>query len=104
MPSAQGFVKSVAGGNKFTSVFIIDDIQYHFSGFICPAVLPFQSNEAMLEYNSIGQLTNQRDFDGKVGISNVVLTASNGARISGRLEMPISPASRVSGTGMWAQN
>lgn len=104
MPSAQGFIKGVAGGNKFTSTFIIDDIQYHFSGNLSPAVQEFQSNVATLEYPSVGALTTTRDFDGKIGTQDVQLTTQNGAKITGQLELPISPASRVSGTGVWSQN
>ncbi|KAM0233557.1 hypothetical protein ACHAP5_010355 [Fusarium lateritium] len=104
MPSALGFIKSVAGGDKITSTFIIDDIQYHFSGTLSPAVQPFQGNQATLEYDDVEQLTSSRDFDGKVGVQDTRLTLSNGATISASLEMPISQASRVSGTGVWAQN
>lgn len=104
MPSARGFAKSVAGGDKFTSTFVIDDIQYHFSGTLDPAVQGFHSNEATLEYSSEGQLTTSRDFDGKVGTMDFRFEVANGAKISGPLMMPISPASRVSGRGTWAQN
>ncbi|KAG8361638.1 hypothetical protein FVEN_g1069 [Fusarium venenatum] len=104
MPSAQGFIKSVAGGNKFASVFIIDDIQYHFQGQFNPAVQDFQSNDATLEYDSPDQLTTYRDLEGKVGTQDVSINLSNGARIRGNLDMPLSPASRVSGSGIWTQN
>lgn len=103
MPSAQGFVKGFAG-NKFIATFVIDDIQYHFSGSLNPAVQDFQSNEATLEYSSQGQLVSTRDFDGKVGTQDLTLNAANGPKISGPLNMPISPASRVSGSGTWSQN
>ncbi|KAM0229744.1 hypothetical protein ACHAPO_009818 [Fusarium lateritium] len=104
MPSAQGFIKSVAGGNKFMSVFIIDDTQYHFSGQFNPAVQQFESHSATLEYDSLDQLTSYRDLDGKVGTQDVSINLANGARISGNLNIPLSPASRVSGSGIWAQN
>ncbi|KAL2213186.1 hypothetical protein CC79DRAFT_1327054 [Sarocladium strictum] len=104
MPSASGFIKGIAGGSKFTATFLIDDIQYHFSGHLSPAVQQFQSNEATLEYTSLGQLVSTRDFEGKVGTQDVIFNAANGPKISGPLNMPISPASRVSGTGVWSQN
>ncbi|KAI1498193.1 hypothetical protein F5X99DRAFT_340329 [Biscogniauxia marginata] len=104
MPSASGFIKGVAGGNKFTSTFVIDDIQYHFSGNFNPAVQEFTCNEATLEYTTLGQLTTQRDWDGKIGTEDISLTIKNGPKISGPLNLPINPASRVSGTGTWAQN
>ncbi|KAI0191557.1 hypothetical protein EV127DRAFT_68065 [Xylaria flabelliformis] len=104
MPTASGFIKGVAGGNKFTSTFVIDDIQYHFSGNFNPAIQEFACQEATLEYANLGQLTTQRDFDGKVGTQTVSFTIKNGPTINGGLDMPINPASRVSGSGTWAQN
>ncbi|KAL6914726.1 hypothetical protein FSST1_012486 [Fusarium sambucinum] len=103
MPSAQGFIKSVAAGNKFMSVFIIDDIQYHFSGQLQPAVQSFQSNDATLEYNSIDELTTSRDFQGKVGPMDISINLSNGATIKGNLDMPLNQAALASGTGTWTQ-
>ncbi|KAF4987544.1 hypothetical protein FGRMN_10296 [Fusarium graminum] len=104
MSSAPGFIKSVGGGGKFTSTFIIDDIQYHFSGQFSPAVQPFESFEATVEYDSPGQLTSNRGFDGKVGTQDVQITLQNGAKITGQLNMPVSPASQVGGNGTWMQN
>ncbi|RYP76679.1 hypothetical protein DL771_001601 [Monosporascus sp. 5C6A] len=104
MPTANGFIKSVAGGNKFTATFVIDDIQYHFSGNFNPAVQEFTSNEATLTYDSVGQMTTQRDFEGKIGTETITLTVKNGPTINGPLNLPINPASRVSGSGTWAQN
>ncbi|KAM3429601.1 hypothetical protein MY4824_008177 [Beauveria thailandica] len=104
MPTANGFIKGVAGGNKFTSTFLIDDIQYHFSGNFNPAVQEFSSNEATLTYTTVGQLTTHRDFDGKVGTETISLSIKNGPTIDGPLVLPINPASRVSGSGTWAQN
>ncbi|KAK1701661.1 uncharacterized protein BDZ83DRAFT_595960 [Colletotrichum acutatum] len=99
-----GFIKAIAGGNKFTSTFIIDDIQYHFSGSFNPAVQDFTSNAATLEYESLGSLTSNRDFDGKVGTQTVTLEVANGPKLTGNLQLPTNPASRVSGTGTWSQN
>ncbi|KAI0862691.1 hypothetical protein F4860DRAFT_471472 [Xylaria cubensis] len=104
MPSAKGFIKEVAGGNKFTSTFVIDDIQYHFSGNFNPAVQPFTCEVATLEYAQLGDLTAQRDFDGKVGTETISINIKNGPTINGKLDLPITPASRVSGDGTWAQN
>jgi hypothetical protein len=104
MPVAQGFIRSVGGGSKFTSTFIVDDIQYHFSGNINPPVQEFSSFNARLEYTSPAQLTTQRPFDGKIGSTDTLFQVQNGPAISGPLDMPIHPASRVSGSGVWAQN
>ncbi|KAI3536399.1 hypothetical protein CTAM01_02606 [Colletotrichum tamarilloi] len=104
MPSARGYIKGVAGGSKFTSTFLIDDVQYHFSGTISPAVPDFTSNEATLEYESLGSLTSNRDFDGTVGTQSITLEVANGTKLTGQFDRPISPASSVSGTGTWSQN
>ncbi|KAM3445039.1 hypothetical protein NHJ13734_000908 [Beauveria thailandica] len=104
MTTANGFIKGVAGGTQFTSTFIIDDIQYHFSGNFNPAVQDFTSNEAILTYTSVGQLTTHRAFDGKIGTDTISLSIKNGPTIDGPLVLPINPASRVSGRGTWAQN
>ncbi|KAI1157493.1 hypothetical protein F5B18DRAFT_644874 [Nemania serpens] len=104
MPSASGFIKSVGGGSKFTATFLIDDIQYHFSGNFNPTVQDFTANEASLEYVNLGQLTTLRTIEGKVGTEDISISIKNGPKISGPLNMPINPASRISGTGTWAQN
>ncbi|KAM3480916.1 hypothetical protein MY8738_004767 [Beauveria namnaoensis] len=104
MSTASGFIKGVAGGNKFTSTFVIDDIQYHFSGSFNPSVQEFTSNEATLKYENLGQLTAQRAFDGKIGTETISLTVKNGPTIEGPLNLPIHPASRVAGNGHWTQN
>ncbi|KHN94783.1 uncharacterized protein MAM_07379 [Metarhizium album ARSEF 1941] len=104
MPVANGFIRTVAGGNKFTSTFIIDDTQYHFSGNFNPPVQEFMSNDARLEYESPEQLTTHQGFDGKIGTSDTLLSIQNGPSITGHLNMPISPASRVCGSGTWSQD
>ncbi|KAI0103620.1 hypothetical protein F4814DRAFT_432099 [Daldinia grandis] len=104
MPSANGFIKSVAGGSKFSATFVIDEVQYHYSGNFNPSVQAFESNEAVLEYGYEGQLTTQRQLEGKVGTQDIDIIIKNGPTIKGLLNMPINPATRVSGTGTWAQN
>lgn len=103
MPSAYGFIKGVAGGNKFTSTFVIDDIMYQFSGNLSPAVQEFQSDEATLEYSSLDALTTVEDFNGKVGTHSINFSINNGTRINGPLNLPMQPASRVAGSGTWVQ-
>lgn len=104
MPSAHGFVRSVQGGRKFTSTFVIDDIQYHFLGIFSPAIRDFSSFNATLTYTSLGQLTATRSFDGKVGTQDIEIRIGNGPEISGPLDAPIHPASRISGNGQWTHN
>ncbi|KAI2783763.1 hypothetical protein F4815DRAFT_442017 [Daldinia loculata] len=101
---SNGFIKSLAGGSKFTSTFVIDDIQYHFSGNINPSVQDFVCDRATLQYGSLGELTTQRQCEGKIGTQNIELTIKNGPTIKGPLNSPIDPATRVSGMGTWAQN
>ncbi|KAI1454746.1 hypothetical protein F4805DRAFT_302803 [Annulohypoxylon moriforme] len=101
MPTANGTVKSIPGGTKFASTFVIDGMQYHFSGNLNFSLPDFSSNEATVEYTDLGQLTTQRNFDGQIGPDKLSLNIINGPKIVGSLNMPIDTASRVSGNGMW---
>jgi hypothetical protein len=103
MPTAAGFVKATSGTKAIAS-FSIDDLQYTFSCNIEPNVQPFQSHSAMLTYSDMGDLTAARDWNGQVGSSKVKMNISNGPSIEGSLDMPVSPASVVVGTGVWIQN
>ncbi|THH21463.1 hypothetical protein EW146_g106 [Bondarzewia mesenterica] len=104
MPTATGFIKTVSPGTKFTASFTIDDLLYTFAGSLSPSVQNFESNQVTLEYNSIGQLTTRRPFEGKIGKDDFNLTLGNGPKISGTLDTPIDPASTVSGSATWTQN
>jgi hypothetical protein len=100
MSTARGFIRSTSS-TKFTATFLIDDIQYTYTGTIANSVQTFSSTNATLTYSSTEQLTSLRAFSGKVGTQDVTFTAANGPKISGPLDMPISPASNVSGSGTW---
>ena len=104
MPTASGFIKTAASGSKFTASFVIDDILYSYAGDISPSVQDFNCTNAILTYTSVSQLTTSRPYTGKIGINDVTLTTNNGPTITGPLDMPIAPASTVSGTGTWHQN
>ncbi|GAP93233.1 hypothetical protein SAMD00023353_5900510 [Rosellinia necatrix] len=104
MPTADGFIRSLGGGNKFNATFIIDDIQYHFTGNFNPAVNQFTSTGATLDFADIGLLTTQHTFQGAVGPTTISINIQNGPTISAPLDAPISAASSVSGTGSWSQN
>ena len=104
MPTASGFIRSAASGTKFTASFNIDDILYTFAGSLTPSVQSFDCNNATLEYSSVAALTATRAFDGKFGTKDVRVSVANGPKITGPLDMPISPASTVSGNGSWTQN
>ncbi|KAF8154464.1 hypothetical protein B0H34DRAFT_716572 [Crassisporium funariophilum] len=103
MPSAEGFIKSTAGG-RFACTFLIDDLMYNFSGSFASSVPAFTSNTATLAYTTLNQLVSTRSFDGRVGPNNIKLTLANGPVIDGVLDMPISPGSTVSGSGVWTGN
>ncbi|KAF9203489.1 hypothetical protein BGZ49_006373 [Haplosporangium sp. Z 27] len=99
--TAHGFVRSEAGGSKFTSGFAIDNIGYHFTGHLIPAVQDFSSSVAELEYDSLEQLTSLRTFEGKLEGMEIFLRISNGPTISGSLDVPIHPELSVNGSGTW---
>ncbi|THH21464.1 hypothetical protein EW146_g107 [Bondarzewia mesenterica] len=104
MHTASGFIRSASSGTKFTASFTIDDLLYTFAGSLSPSVQSFESNNATLEYNSVGQLTTTRTFEGKIGTKAINISLGNGPKIEGPLDMPISPASTIDGSGTWTQN
>ncbi|PCD25108.1 hypothetical protein AU210_014220 [Fusarium oxysporum f. sp. radicis-cucumerinum] len=68
-----------------------------------PPTQPFQSNSATLEYNSVESLGGFQQFNGIIGSGNEVsFTFSDGTAIKGPLDIPVNPASQVSGTGSWS--
>lgn len=104
MPTAQGFIRTAFGtGSKFSSSFVVDGLNYTFSGTLSPAVQEFMCSNATLTYTSVSQLTASRSFGGRVGTTDVNLVLDNGPTIVGPLDMPISPASSLSGSGIWGQ-
>ncbi|KAF5310924.1 hypothetical protein D9619_007964 [Psilocybe cf. subviscida] len=103
MPSADGFIKSTAGG-RFAATFVIDEIMFNFSGSFASSVPAFTCNTATLNYPSLKSISSTRSFEGRVGPSKVTLNLANGPAISGVLDMPLSPGSTVSGSGVWTQN
>lgn len=104
MPTAEGFIKATSSGTKLVTTFIIDDIEYSYAGSVNSSLQGFVSSHATLTYSSLGQLTTTRDYEGKVGTSTVRLALANGPIIEGPLDIPIAPASTVSGNAVWTQN
>ncbi|KAF5596051.1 uncharacterized protein FSUBG_8961 [Fusarium subglutinans] len=103
MSSAPGFIKS-NGSGKFTAEFAIDDGVYILSGTVNPPTQPFQSNSATLEYSSVDNLQGPQQFTGIIGSRNEAsFTFSDGTAIKGPLDIPVNPASQVSGMGFWSQ-
>lgn len=77
---------------------------YNASGTFKSSVPEFESYTATVKYNDVGDLTSTRSFAGRVGQDDLVLTFDNGPVISGRLNMPIDPATTVSGSAVWTEN
>ncbi|KAG7409614.1 hypothetical protein Forpe1208_v011243 [Fusarium oxysporum f. sp. rapae] len=103
MPSATGFIKSHQSGS-FTATFSVDGSLYIFSGITNPPTQPFESTAATLEYNSVDSLGGTQQFNGIIGSRNEVsFTFNDGTAIKGPLDIPVSPASQVGGTGSWSQ-
>ncbi|KIM42294.1 hypothetical protein M413DRAFT_444721 [Hebeloma cylindrosporum] len=103
--SAKGFIRSVPGASgRFSSSFSINKVLYNASGSFGTTVPEFVSNNATLRYDDIGDLTSTRSFSGRIGSDDVELVFDIGPTIKGRLNMPISPPSTVSGSAGWTQN
>lgn len=103
MSTAKGIINSSKGG-KFVAVFIIDEIQYLFSGNINSNPGAFTVSNAILNYTSVAELTGTRTYNGQVGISTVKFAINNGTSISGALPVHnyIDPASTVQGSETWS--
>lgn len=102
MPSAKGTISSL-NGSKFVATFIIDEIQYIFSGNLNPNPGSFNVTKATLEYDDKDELTGTHSFTGQVGITKVTLNIKNGPVAAGPLpdNGQIDPASTVDGSGTW---
>jgi len=105
LQTAKGFINSVPGASgRFAAGFMINKLLYGFSGNLGSGVPEFASYNATLTYEDQGDLTTTRFFWGTVGRDDISFAVENGPVISGRLNMPVSPASSVVGTGVWAAN
>ena len=100
--SAKGNIVSL-NGSKFITTFIIDEIQYIFSGSIDPNPGKFNVSKAVLKYDSTDDLTGTHSFSGQVGITKVIFNIKNGPVASGPLpdDGQVDPASTVTGSGTW---
>ncbi|KAF7342221.1 hypothetical protein MVEN_01810000 [Mycena venus] len=102
MPSANGSIVS-HNGSKFVATFIIDEIQYVYSGNVNPNPGAFNVTKATLTYDSTADLTGTHSFTGQVGISKVTFNIRNGPVAGGPLpdNGHVDPASTVDGSGTW---
>ncbi|KAF9768815.1 hypothetical protein IL306_013828 [Fusarium sp. DS 682] len=101
MPSAMG---SISGQNgQFTATFQVDGSVYTLSGHVS-ALEPFNSRQAILEYNFDEELQGSKDFAGNIG-DTVAFSFGDGTKIIGPVEEGIvGPGSQVGGSGTWSQN
>ncbi|PNP60579.1 hypothetical protein FNYG_14682 [Fusarium nygamai] len=103
MSSAEGSIQSTHPG-KFTATFSIDGSFYIFSGNVNPPTQNFESHAAILEYNSVESLEGSQQFTGTIGSGDEAsFKFDDGTVIKGPLDIPVNPASRVSGAGTWFQ-
>ncbi|KAF8897994.1 hypothetical protein CPB84DRAFT_1748012 [Gymnopilus junonius] len=102
MPTAKGNIIS-QNGAKFVATFIIDEIQYIFSGNTNHNPGAFSVTKATLNYDSKDQLTSTHSYLGQVGITKVTFNVKNGPTAAGPLpdNRQVDPASTVDGSGTW---
>ncbi|ESU13927.1 hypothetical protein FGSG_07647 [Fusarium graminearum PH-1] len=98
MYTAPGIL-TLTGSNRMTLTFIIDDVHFTLTGNINPAMPPFKANQVILTYNNVHELSSTVSFEGQIGPNNFKLNLENGVTAEGYLDFPISPASRISGSG-----
>ncbi|KAL4262143.1 hypothetical protein AB1N83_009751 [Pleurotus pulmonarius] len=108
MHSATGFIRATGSGTKITASFTIDGILHTFSASLTPSLQDFYCANATLHYESVGELTATRAFNGRFGKEDISINIAPGnpgrIKITGDLDMPISPASTISGNGSWTSN
>jgi hypothetical protein len=93
--------------NKVTVMFVADGTQYCYSATVSPTLEPFTSDEALITYDKLDDISNLNDYDfkGQIGPDGFALKVNNGPKIEGSLKAPRSKAVRsVDGHGMWEQS
>ncbi|KAF8967312.1 hypothetical protein BDZ97DRAFT_1804456 [Flammula alnicola] len=99
---ATGFLRSTSGA-RFLGSFMLKDSQYIVAGSFASSVPAFKSSAAILTYDKEESLSGTKAVDGVVGSDKVTLQFSNGSKIEGKLDFPISPAASVCGAGFFTQ-
>lgn len=102
MPTAPATLTRV-GPSRIQVVSAISGLNYFFTININPALPPFTSSEATIEYRDEGALTNNHSVMGNLGTDTFQLTLDNGSIIRGKLS-GISHNIAVSGNGLWEEN
>ncbi|TEB26942.1 hypothetical protein FA13DRAFT_1712928 [Coprinellus micaceus] len=98
------FIAGHRPSSKFVATFIINKIQYIYSGTANPNPGPFKVNNAVLTYGDTANLTATRSYTGQVGISKIKFTLKpSGVSITGDLpdSHQVGPASTVDSSGTW---
>ncbi|KAF8894207.1 hypothetical protein CPB84DRAFT_1304939 [Gymnopilus junonius] len=103
MRTVDGFI-NCKNGTHFTASFTVDGVNYNYVGSLGNSVPPFKCFNATLEFNQPRDLTSTHLFEGRIGPEELEITLANKVKITGTLNMPISPGGSVSGSGSWSQN
>ncbi|KAK6538832.1 hypothetical protein TWF694_010397 [Orbilia ellipsospora] len=103
MPSGSGIVRS-GPGDIFTAMFVIDDVQYSFTGKTSTEGEEFGCWKASLEFEDIQALQGDGTFEAEVGEQELSIVFANGPKITGTLQDPIIPKAIVKGQGHWITN
>ncbi|KAF5701465.1 hypothetical protein FGLOB1_10191 [Fusarium globosum] len=103
MPTAPGALIHNSA-NRFTAIFVIDGMQRSYVAIMHPSVPPFSSNNVILTYNNVEELTGTLSHSGHIGKNDLALELENGVEIKGKLNQPgIDRAFKniVAGSGSW---
>ncbi|KAF5330329.1 hypothetical protein D9619_005166 [Psilocybe cf. subviscida] len=98
-----GFIRSSTSGARFLGSFIANNQSYLVAGSFSSSVPPFKSSAAQLRFDDAESLSGTKQLDGVVGSDKIKLTIGDGATITGKLDVPIHPASSVVGAAFLTQ-
>jgi hypothetical protein len=101
---ATGFLRGAdMSGSRFLGTFMVKGAHYLVAGSFASSVPPFKSSAATLKYHKEEHLSGTNALQGVIGPDNFTLEFSNGNKIEGKLDYPISPASSVCGAGFFTR-
>lgn len=104
MPTAPGVCIS-NNSNRVTVMFVADGTQYCYSATVSPTLEPFTSDEALITYEKLDDISSMNEFKGEIGPEGFALKVNNGPKIEGSLKAPRATSVRtVDGHGMWEQS
>ncbi|KAF5126285.1 hypothetical protein E5D57_000196 [Metarhizium anisopliae] len=101
MPTVNGTLNHISP-NRFTASFFIKGVVYQFPATVSPGLPTYTTNNTILKYTSVNDLTSTHHFSGVMGVNKFELAEDNGPIIKGDLNEPgIVPAITVDGSGQW---